>query len=297
MISMLSLPLLFASGKHKTVLESKKKVNRKKTNMKPGKTRFAKRVSPLASGSFVKPKKATKEKKPRPYKVGERILMDVSCFGLPSGEFVMEIRPLVEVRGHKSYQFHYTIKTNTVFSLFYRVDDKIDTFVDYETLLPYNYDMYVNESKQNHQINTYFFHKKKIGVMWEQKRKRNGSIERKKTQWDIREHSQNVFSVAYHLRTMDLQVGKELRARVAHEGKNIVMRAQVLRREKIKTEAGVFDTFVIQPEFDVDGKFKPTGKNLLWLTADEKRFIVRIQSKIRIASIFAEAKEIVESSL
>ena len=260
MVSILSLPLFFASAKHETVLESKKK--------------------------------------PRPYKVGERILMDVSCFGLPSGKFIMEIRPsLVEIQGRKSYQFHYIIKTNAVFSLFYRVDDKVDTFVDYETLLPYNYDMYVNESKQNHQINTYFFHKTKKAVMWEQKRKRNGSLERKKTLWDIREYSQNVFSVAYHLRTLDLQVGKELRARVAHEGKNIVMRARVLRREKIKTKAGVFDTFVIQPEFDVDGKFKPTGTNLLWLTADQRRLIVRIQSKIRIASIFAEAKEIVESSL
>ena len=70
------------------------------------------------------------------------------------------------------------------------------------------------------------------------------------------------------------------------------MTAQVLRRETIYTDAGKFKTFVVKPQFDIDGKFKPTGENYLWLTADERKFIVRLESKIKIGSIVGEVQKL-----
>jgi hypothetical protein len=70
------------------------------------------------------------------------------------------------------------------------------------------------------------------------------------------------------------------------------MTAEVIRREKIYTDVGALDTFVVKPSFDVEGKFKPTGENFLWLTADERKFIVRMESKIKIGTIVGNVQKI-----
>lgn len=229
-----------------------------------------------------------------PYRVGEELTMAISYFAVEAGKFTMQVRPMVQVNGKKSYHFRYIIKSSPLFNLVYRVDDVAETFVDYETLLPSSYEIHVNESKQIRETRTFFDHEKGKATMWDRKQKKNKEVEKEKIQWDLLSYSQNVFSAAYYLRNFTLKVGKELKVHVGHEGKNLVMTAKVLRRETIYTDAGKFDTFVIQPQFDIDGKFKPTGENYLWLTADDRKFIVRLESKIKIGSIVGEVEKLVK---
>lgn len=227
-----------------------------------------------------------------PYRVGEEITLGISYFAVEAGKFTMQVKPMVQVNGKKSYHFRYLIKSSRLFSMFYRVDDVAETFVDYESLLPYSYEIHVNESKQVRETRTYFDHKKKKAIMWDQKQKKDKPVEKKKIEWDLAEYSQNVFSSAYYLRNFTLRVGKKLKVNVGHEGKNIQMTAEVLRKEKVFTDTGVFNCFVVKPTFDIDGKFKPTGENLLWLTADDRKFIVRLESKIKIGTIVGEVQKI-----
>ena len=228
----------------------------------------------------------------QPYRVGEEIVLGVSYFAMEAGKFTMKVKPMVQVNGKKSYHFQYIIKSSPLFSMFYSVDDVAETFVDYETLLPHSYEIHVNESKQVRETRTFFDHKKGKATMWDRKQKKNKKVEKKKIEWDLLQYSQNVFSAAYYLRNFTLRVGKKLKVRVGHEGKNIEMTAEVIRRETIYTDAGKFDCFVVKPQFDIDGKFKPTGENYLWLTADERKFIVRLQSKIKIGSIVGEVQKL-----
>ena len=139
---------------------------------------------------------------------------------------------------------------------------------------------------------SYFDWKKKKGYVWDKRKRSDRDLEEKKYEWDIFPFSQNVFSAAYYLRTFKLKVGKKLRVRVGHEGKNIVMTAEVIRKQKIRTRAGNFNTFVVKPTFKVDGIFKPTGENLLFLTDDDRKMIVRMESKIKIGTIVGEVEEI-----
>ncbi len=230
-----------------------------------------------------------------PFRIGEEVVMAISYFAVEAGKFTMQIRPLVQLNGKKSYHFRYLIETSPLFNMFYKVDDVAETFVDYETLLPYSYEIHVNESKQVRETRTFFDHKKLKATMWDQKQKKNEPIEKKKIDWDLNEFSQNVFSAPYYLRNFTLEVGKKFKVHVGHEGKNILMTAEVLRKEKISTPVGSFNTFVVKPQFDVDGKFKPTGDNLLWLTDDDRKFIVRLESKIKIGAIRGEVQKIIKS--
>lgn len=227
-----------------------------------------------------------------PFTVGEEIVLGISYFAVEAGKFTMQVKPMVQVNGRKSYHFKYLIKTSPLFAMFYSVDDVAETFVDYETLLPYSYEIHVDESKQVRETRTYFDHKQLKATMWDKKKRSGSPLEEKKIEWDILSYSQNVFSAAYYLRAFTLKVGKKLKVRVGHEGKNIIMTAEVLRKEKIYTDVGAFDTFVVKPSFDIDGKFKPTGENFLWLTADDRKFIVRLESKIKIGTIIGKIQKL-----
>ena len=89
-----------------------------------------------------------------------------------------------------------------------------------------------------------------------------------------------------------LEPGKKLVYRLAHEKENILVTADVVRREKISTPAGDFNAIVLKPHIEIGGVFKPIGDIFLWLTDDDRHFILRIESKIKIGTIVAEIKSL-----
>ena len=299
------------SSQKKTTPKTKEKKTSSKKNIKDGQKKSPEKKSVktkenLKTGS----KKQTAKKEPRqppledsegfdgrrpivqPYNVGEEIVLGVSFFAVEAGKFTMKVMPMVQVNGKKSYHFKYLIKTSPLFSMFYRADDVAETFVDYETLLPSSYEIHVDESKQVRETRTFFDQEKRKATYWDRRQRKGKKLEKKKKEWDLLPFSQNVFSAAYYLRNFTLKVGKHLKVNVGHEGKNIIMTAKVIRKETLYTDVGKFETFVVKPKFDVDGKFKPTGENYLWLTADKNKYIVRVESKVRIGSIVAEVQKI-----
>lgn len=227
-----------------------------------------------------------------PFRVGETVSYSVSYFGVEAGIFTMNIKSLVEVNGRKAYFIHYTGKTSSLFEMFYAVDDEAKAYLDYETLVPQSYSLHVKESKQVREVRSYFNLAEMKAYMWDKKQKKGEALEEKKYDWPILPYSQNVFTVAYYMRTFSYKIGKEFAVRVAHEKDNLIMRAKVIREEKIKTDAGTYDAWVIKPQFEVGGIFKPVGDVFIWLSKDDRKIILRIESKIKIGTIVIGAKKI-----
>jgi hypothetical protein len=93
-------------------------------------------------------------------------------------------------------------------------------------------------------------------------------------------------SVIYHLRTLDLSVGKAHRLTLIADGKIYQVNARVVRRETIQTPAGRFATVVVEPEMISGGKPREE-KLFIWYSDDERRIPVRIRSEIRVGAITA----------
>jgi len=221
-----------------------------------------------------------------PFTPNEKLSYTVSYFAVEAGKFTTTIGPYVQVNGKKAYHFAYNARSSSVFSVFYAVDDKAETFVDYDTLVPYSYTVTARESKQVRDVKTIFNWETMKVKHWDKKLKKGADKPEEKTlEWDLLPYSQNVFSVAFYMRTFTMAVGKEFAVRVAHEGQNIIMRAQVVREEKLSTAAGDMDTWVIKPQFEINGAFKPVGDVFIWLSKDEHKYIVRVESKIKIGKI------------
>ena len=227
-----------------------------------------------------------------PFRVGEKVRFSMTYFNITAGYMDLMVKPFVQVNGKKAYHFEVDIKSSTFFNRIYAVDDKATTYLDYETLLPFNLDIRVRESKQIKEIRSFLDNEKLVGSYWEKKVTKEKGEQEKSVKWDIKPYSQNVISAVYYLRAFTLKPGKELAFRVADDGKNYMFKGKVLRKEKLKTEIGKLDTIVVKPEISIGGVFKPTGDILIWLTDDDRKFPVRIESKIKIGTIIAKLKSL-----
>lgn len=221
---------------------------------------------------------------------------DVNYGILSAGKVRLKIRPFVEVNGKKAYHFTGHVDSNAVFSLFYKVRDWAETYVDYDSLLPHGFAVHVKESKQYKEVRNAFDWEKLEGTHW-QKKLSDGKTKERKTSWEIKDFSQNVISAFFYLRTFQYAVGKEMQFRVADDGKNIVVTIKVLKEEVLKTNLGKLRTFKSEVKFEYDGVFKPVGSIYLWVTNDEKKYIARVDAKIKIGTISLDLEKVENNPL
>ncbi len=223
-----------------------------------------------------------------PFRVGEEVVHDVHYFKVSAGELALKVEPFVEVNGRKSYSFATEIKSGRMFSTFYSVDDRVVTLMDYDLMIPRVFTLHVKESAQLKQARSYFDFDQMKATYWEKRVTQKDGEEEKKLQWDILEYSQNVFSTIFYMRIFKWEIGKEYSFRVAHDQENLVFKGKALRKEKLKTEIGEFSTIVIKPEMMVKGIFKPVGDIFIWLSDDDRKYVLRIESSIRIGTLVSE---------
>ncbi len=227
-----------------------------------------------------------------PFRSGEKVTLNISYFNIVAGEMQIVVNPMVEVNGQKAYHFEVSAKSNSFFNHVYGVDDTAVTYLTYDEMTPLNLSITLKESKQLAEARTFFDWKTMKASYWQKRVTKEHGEQSKKLEWDIKAYSQNVISAAFYMRVFSYEVGKKYAFRVADEGKNIVFSAEVLRKEKLSTDVGEFDTVVLKPNITVDGVFTPVGDILVWLTDDDRRFIVRIESKIKIGTVIAKLKSL-----
>lgn len=229
-----------------------------------------------------------------PFRVGEKIVHDVTYFGVSAGNLTMEVKPFAQVNGRKSYNFRFSIGTSSLFSSFYSVDDHVTILLDFEKLVPPVYKLHVKETGQLRETRMLIEQDgdKYFANFWEKKFTEKNGEEQKRTRWEVPEYSQNVFSAVVYMRFFRWKLGTEYAYSVADNEENNLFKAKVVRREKLNTPVGIFDTIVIRPEVELKGKLKPVGENLIWLSDDDRKFILRIESKIKIGTLVSEVIEL-----
>jgi len=228
-----------------------------------------------------------------PFYVGEKVIHNVNYFKMEAGSLTFEVRPFAMVNGKKNYQFRTSISTSSLFSSFYSVDDYVDVLMDFDQLIPTVFTLHVKETSQLKESQMLFDHEKGTATYWEKKVTEKSGEENKKLHWEIAAYSQNVFSSAFYMRAFQWEVGKENSFPVADDEKNLIFRAKAIRKEKISTEAGDFNSIVIRPEVELKGKFNPVGDNYIWLSDDDHKYILRIESKIKIGTLVSEVVKII----
>lgn len=227
-----------------------------------------------------------------PFKVGEKVIHEVSYFSAKAGTLTMQVKPFAQVNNRKSYNFSVSLQSSSVFSNFYSVEDRVDTFLDYETLMPHVLKINIKETGKLAQSQSYFNNETLTASFWEKKYTEKSGEEERKFTWDILPFSQNAFSGLFYMRVFNWKEGKQVSFRVAEDKKNIVFTGTAVGKEKLNTEAGEFNAIKIKASIVTRGALSQTGDIFLWVSDDEHKYILRVEAKIKIGTLVSEVIEI-----
>ncbi len=101
----------------------------------------------------------------------------------------------------------------------------------------------------------------------------------------------DVISGFYFLRAQPLTVGKTVYIDVFDSNKFLKAEVSVLRREKINVSGrGETRTVVVKPDLKSEGLFHKKGDIFIWLTDDEARIPVKVETRVSIGKVVAELK-------
>lgn len=214
-----------------------------------------------------------------PFGIGERFVFSIDYGVINAGEGVLEVAGLVEFDGHACYRIESTARSNSFFSGFYKVRDKVVSYVDQDQLFSRYFMKRLREGTYKKTVEIEFDHEA------QKARYHNGK------EYDIPAGVHDVLSAFYYVRTLDLEVGEDLFFSAHSSRESYDMRVIVHRQEAVETDFGTFDCFVIQPVMVGEGLFKHEGDLMIYLTADERRIPVLMTTKLPVGSIAANLRE------
>jgi hypothetical protein len=231
--------------------------------------------------------------KPDPIWVGEKETLEVTYIGLAAGDFTMETLPFKQIAGRKVYDFKGTVKSSAVLNLFYRLDDMIESFWDYEGLFSHRFHMVLDETKQARDVLELYDSEKKQAFYWNRRNQPDKPPVESKEYFDMAAFAQDSFTAIYYLRTLPLEIGKTYVYPVVSEGKGWDCVVNVVGRERMDTPLGPKMAIIVQPQTRYNGVMKQEkGQGTIWLTDDDRRFVLRLEAKVKIGSVAAQVKKI-----
>ena len=214
------------------------------------------------------------------FSVPEKLIFDLSWTGVKAGTAVLEV-----VDEKDTLRVISTANSAKWVSVFYLVDDRVEAVLDKGKSRifighPKNYRLKSREGKHRRDREFVFDHVKHTAIFIDH-------LDKKKKEYPVPENVFDPLSVLYYVRTMKLEVGKSAYVDVFDSKKLWNVEVQVLRKEKISTVMGDVETIVIKPLLQSEGIFNRKGEIIIWLTDDQRRIPVKMQSKVVVGAITA----------
>lgn len=214
------------------------------------------------------------------FQIPEQLEFEVSYAGIPAGRAVQEVKQVGD-----EIQIVSTAKSADWLKLFFPVDDRIDSILNSGAPpnyigVPRLYRERISEGWTRFQKDAVFDrHKLEVTT--------TDHIKKSETTSKITKRTYDPLSSFFYFRTIPLQVGTSYFIDIFDCKKLWNTEVHVLRREELVTPLGKFKTVVIKPILKFQGIFARTGDMFIWLTDDDRRIPVQMQSKVRIGSITA----------
>jgi len=209
------------------------------------------------------------------WSVGEHLVFSVDYGFYRAGTATMSVLEQKEVNGGQCYHIMTTAESNDFISKFYKVRDKVTSYIDADGLYSRRFEKRLREGKYKSDRIVDFYHDRLIAL----------NTVKKYALTEIPLHVQDILSALYFIRTLDLEGGRDETVEVYADGKVYPLRVIVYGKEKIKVPAGTFNCVKIEPVMKSEGIFQQKGKLTVWLTDDELKIPVKMKSKILIGSI------------
>lgn len=214
------------------------------------------------------------------FPIPERLEFEIVYSGIPAGHAVQEI-----IQAGDEIRIVTTVRSADWLKLFFPVDDRLESILisgasPNQIGLPRLYREKIREGWSRFQKDA-VFDRQKLEVTT------TDFIKKSETTSKITKRTYDTLSSFFYFRSIPLQIGTSYFIDIFDGKKLWNTEVQVLRREEVTTPLGRFKTVLVKPILKFESIFARTGDMLIWLTDDERRIPVRMQSKIKIGSITA----------
>jgi hypothetical protein len=212
------------------------------------------------------------------FRVGEHLVFDIAYKFAKAGTATMSIPDMKLVKGRQCYHIVTTARSNKFVSMFYKVRDRVETFVDVEGIFPWKFEKHIREGK----------YRSDLYAEYDQL---NCRVITDRDTLQTPPFIQGVLSSFYYVRTRSLKVGEHFDIdNWGDDGKIYPLRIMVHKKDRVRVPAGTFNCIVVEPVLRSEGLFKHKGRMMIWLTDDDRRIPVLMKSKIPIGSIDCRLK-------
>jgi hypothetical protein len=210
-----------------------------------------------------------------PFGPGESLRFSIEYGPVKAGTATLEVHPMRTHKGRLSYHFVSTAASAPFFDKVYRVRDRIDALVDAERFVSWQYRKVQREGSHKAEHYVAYDH------TGNRARYKDGTVV------SIPPDAIDMLGAFYRTRLETLEPGSSIYLPHHSDKKTFYLEVLVLRRERIEVPAGTFSCLVIEPQVGEAGPFRNQGRLTLWLTDDERKMPVRMESKVPVGSIAA----------
>ena len=222
------------------------------------------------------------------FELGEYLEYRVHYGAVTAGIAKLTIgKEAVDVNGRKCYHMVGQGISSKTFSLFYRVNDRYETYVDMEKLYPYKYKRRIEEGSFKAYTEVKFDHAAQKA--YERRSGHEGTAT-----YEVPMGIQDVMSAFYFARTKDYTTAKP--GDITHfenyiDRKVHDLDVEFLGREVIEVGGIKYKTVKLKPLVQEGGIFQHEGDMYLWISDDENRIPIRVEAGLVIGSIQVDLKK------
>jgi hypothetical protein len=210
--------------------------------------------------------------------VGERLMFNVHYGFINAGDAVMSIPGYDTVDGRRCYRVEFTVNSLPSFAWIYKVEDRYLTYIDVDAIAPLKFEQHIREGTYRRDFIAEFDQANHIAKTSE-------------GQYPIPDYVHDIMSAFYYVRTIDFSSfvpGEVTTLSNFYKDKSYELGVRFLGRQELEIAAGTFRTLVVEPLVKEGGLFKSEGRIVIWLSDDERKIPVRVNTKVIIGSIDVE---------
>lgn len=218
---------------------------------------------------------------------GEQLKFGVYYGFIKAGNAYIKNKGVAVVNNRPAYLIQTTAFSASVIDAVFKVRDINLSWIDAENFASLGYTQSIREGKYKRDEWVHFDY---------ENLKFYGKVQRKAEPFpiggEIAGYVSDILSSLYFIRGQKLEVGQDIIIDVVNREKAYPFVVKVLKKEKVKTAAGTFNTILVEPMLRGEGIFIQKGKSLqVWLTDDEFRMPVKMKTEVFIGSVSAELLE------
>jgi hypothetical protein len=212
---------------------------------------------------------------------GEYLRFDVNFGFVTAGEAIMRVEDTVYHGSRRCLKIMFSVNSKPFFDMVYKVRDRYRTYFDADGLFPWRFEQHLREGNYERDFVAEFNQRDHVAITSEGK-------------YTVPPYVQDIMSAFYFARTLDYSKcteGQRIHLQNFYKDSTYQLDVKFRGRQEIEVAAGKFRCIVIEPMAREGGLFKSEGSVYVWLTDDDRRMPVRVNSKVAIGSIDSELME------